>query len=348
MPVRKYSAMDPDGTWKMDAMDQVNMWNADRGDRLSQYSQSRMDQRSQDDWRKEVALKQLGLQGEMYRGGREESALERQARADAEKAKYGYMGGRDAAADEQWNRRFALDERGANLQLSEAERMAKERADEAASLDAFDPSSFGLSKDAWAAAPRGIKSQVAANLMSRGIMKAQRPEDLAMRREDANINAAEEARAALEAGNFTGEKQAMRYRQMAKRGGVSDVVEGRGQTVPAQSVFAQPEVSQIVEGLRNQLRSVPEEYTNTSAGEAVGEVVKNTIQAQATELAKQFGTDPEQLARLMYAAVVQGEPGQAKGFLGSLGRGVAELGTLGLARTKNEAAQDILRERFAQ
>jgi hypothetical protein len=69
----------------MDARDQTAMWNADRGDRINMWQTNRMDQRGQDDWRRDVALKQLGLTEKGMNWNREDTAAERAA-------KYGYMG----------------------------------------------------------------------------------------------------------------------------------------------------------------------------------------------------------------------------------------------------------------
>ena len=132
MPVQKFSAMDPSGSWNMDARDQTAMWNADRGDRINMWQTNRMDQRSQDDWRKDVALKQLGLSEKMYTGGREDSAAERAA-------KYGFMGEElglrreESAADRAMRERgFGLQERGFNFQEEQARQLASERLEDRA------------------------------------------------------------------------------------------------------------------------------------------------------------------------------------------------------------------------
>ena len=137
MPVQKFSAMDPSGSWNMDARDQADMWNADRGDRINMWQQNRIDQRGQDDWRKDIALKQLGLSEKMYTGGREDSAAERAA-------KYGFMGEElglrreESAANRGLQERgfglqergFGLQERGFNFQEEQARQLAKERQED--------------------------------------------------------------------------------------------------------------------------------------------------------------------------------------------------------------------------
>lgn len=132
MPVQKFSAMDPSGSWNMDARDQTAMWNADRGDRINMWQTNRMDQRGQDDWRRDVALKQLGLTEKMYTGGREDSAAERAA-------KYGFMGEElglrreESAADRALRERgFNIQEKGQQFQLTQAEQLAKERLEDRA------------------------------------------------------------------------------------------------------------------------------------------------------------------------------------------------------------------------
>jgi hypothetical protein len=132
MPVQKFSAMDPSGSWNMDARDQTAMWNADRGDRINMWQQNRVDQRGQDDWRKEVALKQLGLTEQGMNWNREDTAAERAA-------KYGFMGEElglrreESAADRALRERgFNLQERGQQFQLTQAEQLAKERLEDRA------------------------------------------------------------------------------------------------------------------------------------------------------------------------------------------------------------------------
>lgn len=132
MPVQKFSAMDPGGSWNMDARDQAAMWNADRGDRINMFQQNRVDQRGQDDWRKEVALKQLGLAEQGMNWNREDTAAERAA-------KYGYMGDElglrreeSAASRGLQERGFGLQERGFNFQEEQARQMAKERGEDRA------------------------------------------------------------------------------------------------------------------------------------------------------------------------------------------------------------------------
>lgn len=109
MPIKKYSAMDPSGTFRSDAMDQVEQWNANRGDQWNQFALNLQNQNKQDDWRREVALQQIAQGDRFYQGNREESALERAARAEAEKQKYGYMTGRDAIGDQRWQQTWEQD-----------------------------------------------------------------------------------------------------------------------------------------------------------------------------------------------------------------------------------------------
>jgi len=362
MPVQKFSAMDPSGSWNMDARDQAAMWNADRGDRINMWQQNRMDQRSQDDWRKDVALKQLGLTEKGMNWNREDTAAERAA-------KYGFMGEelglrRDESAANRGlqergfslqERGFSLQERGMNMQLSEAERLAQERANKAASKAKLrerfttGPGMEGMDPQAAAylrmVAETGDDETLAAMLPQ----IAARPLEQKFRREDQRSAAAEDAAARLEGGQFTGEREAQVLRSQAQRGGMKDVAVGRGKMQAASNVMAQPEFGQAVETLRSQLRSIPDVYKmGTQEGAAVGAILTQAIEALAGELAKQFGTDPRQLAQLMYAEVSKGAPGQERGFWSSLRRGISETATLGFAETQNEAAQRLLAERFAQ
>ena len=354
MPVQKFSAMDPGGSWNMDARDQTAMWNANRGDQINMWQQNRLDQRGQDDWRKEVALKQLGLSEKMYTGGREDSAAERAA-------KYGFMGEElglrreESAANRGLQERgFGLQERGLNMQLSEAERLSQERADKAASAKAFRSNLGGgmAGMDPKQAAYLKMMADAGAPdelLSSAAVQMAGRPLESQFRREDQRTAAAEDAAARLEGGQFTGDREANLLRSQAQRGGIKDFNVGRGQMQAASQVAAQPEFGQAVENLRGQLRSVPDVYKlGTKEGEAVGQILAQAVESQAAELAKQFGTDPRQLAQLLYAEVTKGDPGQGRGFLSGLGKFAAEVPTFGFAETQNEAAQRLLAERFAQ
>jgi len=172
------------GSYQPDAMDQVEQWNANRGDQWSRYAMESQKERTADDWRKEVALKQLGLQSEMYQGGRADTAAARQAEADRWSKQFGYMQGKDTMENERWGKQFGLQERAANLQLGESERLAQERAAEAAALDSMDFSSLGANAGYAKAAPRGLKAQIAAQMLTRSMDKAMRPEDRAERGED--------------------------------------------------------------------------------------------------------------------------------------------------------------------
>jgi hypothetical protein len=136
MPTFTRSFFDPKGSYQSDAMDQVEQWNANRGDQWSQYALNMANKNREEDWRKDVALKQLGLQSEMYQGGRQESALERQARADAEKARYGYMTGRDTLEDQRWQAKFAQDKLN---QEDERNWRAQQRERDIAEYDARKP-----------------------------------------------------------------------------------------------------------------------------------------------------------------------------------------------------------------
>lgn len=355
MPVQKFSAMDPSGSWNMDARDQTAMWNADRGDRINMWQTNRMDQRSQDDWRKDVALKQLGLSEKMYTGGREDSAAERAA-------KYGFEEKRLAADEAQrgWERGYKDDEFNWNkafdqVKLDEMSELQKERAGKRTARENLrtrfttGPGMEGMDPQAAAylrmVAETGDDETLAAMLPQ----IAARPLEQKFRREDQRSAAAEDAAARLEGGQFTGEREAQVLRSQAQRGGMKDVAAGRGQMQAASNVMAQPEFGQAVETLRSQLRSIPDVYKmGTQEGAAVGAILTQAIESQAAELAKQFGTDPRQLAQLLYAEVSKNAPGQERGFWSGLGRGISEVATAGFAETQNEAAQRLLAERFAQ
>lgn len=213
MPVQKYSAMDPSGSWNMDARDQAAMWNADRGDRINMWQTNRMDQRGQDDWRRDVALKQLDQNREFWQGNRDESAAERAAR-------YGFMGEElglrreESAADRALRERgFGLQERGMNLQLSEAERAAKQRADEETALGGLDVSQLGVDGGVYSALPASLKSQVAVQALTRQLDKAQRPAERAQRGEDVRGQMALQSLSQLEQKGQVTPREAAQYAQ---------------------------------------------------------------------------------------------------------------------------------------
>jgi hypothetical protein len=353
MPVQKFSAMDPSGSWNMDARDQTAMWNADRGDRINMWQTNRMDQRSQDDWRKDVALKQLGLTEKGMNWNREDTAAERAA-------KYGFMGEelglrrQSMESDNDYRKRMiALQESDPNRKMgSYALEKMKGRDTARSNLRTRIASGQGLENmDPQAAAYLRMVAETGDDDTLSAMLPqiAARPLEQKFRREDQRSAAAEDAAARLEAGQFTGEREAQVLRSQAQRGGMKDVAVGRGQMQAASNVTAQPEFGQAVETLRSQLRSIPDVYKmGTQEGAAVGAILTQAIEAQAGELARQFGTDPRQLAQLLYAEVSKGAPGQERGFWSGLGRGISEVATAGFAETQNEAAQRLLAERFAQ
>lgn len=110
MPTFTKSALNPYGTWQSDGMDQSEAFNANRADTQNRFLIQLRDQNKQDDWRKEVALKQLGLQSEMYQGGRQDSADARQAEADRWAQQFTYMTGRDTTQDERMAARDAIEQ----------------------------------------------------------------------------------------------------------------------------------------------------------------------------------------------------------------------------------------------
>ena len=353
MPVQKFSAMDPSGSWNMDARDQTAMWNADRGDRINMWQTNRADQSGRDAWQRDVALKQLGLQSEMYQGGREDSASARQAEANRWGQQFDYMRGRDASGENRWQQEFDLNKRGADLQLSEAERLTKERAEKAASAQRFratlgggmqgmDPKQAAFLKMmADSGAPDDVLSSMAVQI-------AGRPLETQFRRDDARTQAAEDAVAALEGNRFAGQKQANELKRVAERGGIKDIIIGRGQMVPPEQVkMNAPEYSQIVDGMREQLKNLPETWFS-GEGEGVGNIIMESLQANANEMAKQYGTDPNKLAKLMYLDVVQGNPGDRSGFVPAVGRVVANAFTLGQAGSQPEIAREMLRQKYGQ
>lgn len=354
MPVQKFSAMDPSGTWQMDARDQTAMWNADRGDRINMWQQNRIDQRGQDDWRRDIMLKQLDQNREFWQGGREDSAAERAAKYGLLGEELGLRREESAANRGLQERMFAPQERLMNLQAAEAEFYGEDRAKKRAArsqlrervksggIEGIDPRAAAYLR---MVAETGDDDTLAAMLPQ----LAGRPLERQFAREDQRNAAAEEASARLEGGQFTGEREKQSLLSRAQRGGMQDVNVGRGQIQSAANVMSQPEFGQAVESLRMSLRGIPDVYKlGTQEGEAVGAILTQAVESQAAELAKQFGTDPRQLARLLYAEVTKGAPGQERGFWSGLGRGISEAATLGFAETQNEAAQRLLAERFAQ
>lgn len=345
MPVQKFSAMDPSGSWNMDARDQTAMWNADRGDRINMWQTNRADQGGRDAWQREVALAKLGLDREMYQGTREDN------RTGADRH-YGYLEKQLGAEQERYKSRDAREQAAHELDMRTRNLEITGREEDDFAMDTVDYKALGWDDKTAAAVnamPRSVRKQFLANAAGRNFEALNRPQDQQYRREDQRNAAAEDAAARLEGGQYTGEREAQRLRSVANRGGMKDVNVGRGQMQAASAVMAQPEFGQAVETLRSQLRGIPDVYKmGTQEGAAVGAILTQAIESQASELAKQFGTDPRQLAQLLYAEVSKGAPGQERGFWSGLGRGISETATLGFAETQNEAAQRLLAERFAQ
>jgi len=295
MPVQKFSAMDPSGSWNMDARDQTAMWNADRGDRINMWQTNRMDQRSQDDWRKDVALKQLGLTEKGMNWNREDTAAERAA-------KYGFMGEelglrRDESAANRGlqERGFSLQERGMNMQLSEAERLAQERAAEAASLDAMDFSQLGINADAAKAAPRGLKAQIAAQMLARSVDKAQRPEDRAARGEDVRGTLALQNLSQLEQKGQVTPREAQMYAQAsaeAQKQGYG----GTGGMAP-QQIQAQEFAKQQARTIIQRADELAGGLLGYASSKDVQEILDSTSDLAATM--EQAGYPPQEINAVM-------------------------------------------------
>lgn len=215
MPTFTRSSFNLGGSYQPDAMDQVEQWNANRGDQWSRYAMDSQKERTADDWRKEVALKQLGLQSEMYQGWRADTAAARQAEADRWQKQFGYMQGKDTMENERWGKQFGLQERAANLQLNEADRLAQERAAEAAALESVDPTQLGFTDPkaiaAWKALPAAARKGVIPNLFARTMERSMLPEDRATRGEDVRGTMALEALSKYEQQGQVTPREAQQY-----------------------------------------------------------------------------------------------------------------------------------------
>lgn len=119
MPTYTRSALNPNGSWQADGMDEAERFGANRADQWNQFNINNGNQRSQDDWRKTVALQQLGLQRDMWAGGREDSAAARTADDARFTKQFDYMGNRDKTLDtrqaaedalsqQRWQEQFGL------------------------------------------------------------------------------------------------------------------------------------------------------------------------------------------------------------------------------------------------
>ncbi len=352
MPTFTRSAMNPNGSWQSDAQDQAEAFNANRGDNWLQWAQSRADRNQQNGWQRDVALAQIGLNRDQMNLGHEDRNAALQAENNRWDKQFGFMGTQEAnlEKDRASNRDWINTQRGyAANDYADRQALKDQRTKFIGSLatgtgtEGMDPKAAAwLQHIAASGAPPDA-------IMSAYSQIGARPLETQMRREDQRTGAAEAAAADLESGRYTGERQKLQLQSQAARGGVKDTVVGRGQMVPAASVASQPEFGQAVESLREQLRRVPDTYKfGTEEGTAMGQILQQSIDAQAGELAKQFGTDPQQLARLMYQAVTVGNPGQQRGFLSGVGRALTAIPTLGEWNSQNEAAQALLKQRYGQ
>lgn len=187
MPTFKTSAMDPSGTWQSDAMDQVEQWNANRGDQWSRYAMSLANQNREDDWRKQVALQQLGLQRDMWQGGREDTAAERAAKYGFAEKELG-LRTKESEADRALRERgFGLQEQGLQMQLDERRRLADERAADAEALNAFDLGSLGYDEptaQAIRSLPRSMVQNIIAQRTAQQIARQGVPEERKQRGEE--------------------------------------------------------------------------------------------------------------------------------------------------------------------
>jgi hypothetical protein len=327
----------------MDARDQTAMWNADRGDRINMWQQNRVDQRGQDDWRKEVALKQLGLTEQGMNWNREDTAAERAA-------KYGYMGeelGLRRQAMESDNdyrkRMIALQESDPNRQMgSYALEKMKGRDVSRSNLRSRIASGQGLENmDPQAAAYLRMVAETGDDDTLAAMLPqiAARPLEQKFRREDQRSAGAEEAAARLEEGRYAGEREAGLLKSRAARGGVTDVLAGRGQVVPPEQVRVQsPEYSQIVDSIKSTFRGLDAQATGDQEAAAASAIMQQSIQSAAQELAKQYGTNPQLLAKLIYQDVISGVNVDKRTFLSNP--------LTFWADTQRETAANALREQF--
>lgn len=331
MPQQIFNARNPTGTWVDDARDTNDRWNASRADQISQFDRSQSSNAADNAWKERIAMKELELRGQDIMGRREESAADRDARFK--------LAGLTHSQNLEMQR---LDPRY-QVAIDEIERNKKMRAGYAEM--AKNPQAL-TNYDSFIQNLAGIDPQAAMPVIAQRLV---RPIELQQRREDARNVASETAADRLAAGQYSGEKEKALLRQTATRGGMSDIVENRGQITPAATIKASaPEYSQSVAAFRESLKRLSGSSYDDQSAAAVGEIIKSQIEAAATEIAKQYGGIPEDIAKIMYADVVASVEGTSKGFWNTLGNVGMEIGSFGNADTERELALDILNQRFAQ
>jgi hypothetical protein len=261
-----------------------------------------MDQRGQDDWRKDVALKQLGLTEKGMNWNREDTAAERAA-------KYGYMGEElglrreESAANRGLQERgFGLQERGLNIQLSEAERLAKERADRSQFWQNFDPSLVGITdeKTRLAVQAMGVRNpelgdRVLADTMARNLDRANRPEDRAARGEDVRGTLALQNLSQLEQKGQVTPREAQMYAQAsaeAQKQGYG----GTGGMAP-QQVKAQEFAKQQARTIIQRADELAGGMLGYASSKDVQEILDSTSDLAATM--EQAGYPPQEINAVM-------------------------------------------------
>jgi hypothetical protein len=345
-----YSALNPSGSYQADAMDEVERWNANRGDQWSQYALNLMGQKQRDqaaqageDWRKDVALRELGLRDKEFTLGREDSAAERAQ-------KYGFE-----------TRKLGMDEARNNAYLADI--TARQTAEKEAKLrrDTFRKNLMegkvgGLDDRAKAALQGMASADVPYDAMV-DIFARQfgRPLETQMRREDTRTVAAEQAAADLEGGIYKGVRELNRLKQTATRGGIKDINVAEGGMRDIAEIENAPEFTNEVQSLREQLKQVPDEYgigggigLGVGQGEEVARYVGARIQDAARKIAIEYGGNPQVIAKALYRNVVSGDPGVSKSWLAKTLHGLAEIPSLSMAETKAEAALRTLQKQYGE
>jgi hypothetical protein len=333
MPVMKYSALDTGGTYRPDAMDQVEQWNANRGDQWSRYAldmmQKRQDDQRQsaaDDWRKEVALKQLGLQENMWKGGREDSAAERAANADWRSKELEYRGQESAAERAFRERGLQMGERQFNFQMTQAEKAALEKenaaAERKAKADAYkrlagDPNAFSD--------PRTLASRIGEIDPEAGMPMLVEKMLAEERRKEAERGlAAGQVPALLQSTDPAERKRGMALAGKANMDPSLFTPARIGQTNPDTVLQQDPELMNKIEEIAGQVSRLSIYGGGSQEQAAAGQMARDQLWNLAQQKAQEYGADPTRLFRAMEQQLSAKMPRTTS--MQDIGRSISTLG----------------------
>lgn len=308
MPQQIFNARNPTGAWVDDARDTTERWNTARADQLSQFEASKAQGQSQDDWRREIALKQLGLNRDIWMGGREDTASARADEAnrwgqkfDLERRQFDYGIGRAQAADKR---------------EEEARQKAELKRAAYAKL-AADPTAFADTKT-LAGRLGQIDPETGMPMLVEKMLAEER------RREAEKALAAQQVPELLRS---TDPLQRKRGEALAAKAGL-DLETYRparvGVTAPQEVLSQDPALMNKIDEIAGQVARLSIYGGGSQEQAAAGNLARQQLWSLAIQKAHEYGADPTQLFRMMEAQIAAKIPWTTG--MQDIGRSISTLG----------------------